>query len=113
MTSLLPVHRVTVKTETFSLHDLSRVSQHAQIWAGAQDPPLPPPQNLLEKVCASHVTQVPPLPCVLYTDGTVHAMQLLPGFFSSAPSLRDQVQVTGSSLSAEWTSWQGHSRNLY
>lgn len=95
------MHRTTVHTETLSLHDLSCIPQSAQIGAGPQDPLVPPPQNLLEKVCASHAAQVPALPCVLYIYGMVQNMQLLPGIVSLASYLRDLVQVTGSSFIAE------------
>lgn len=89
------------------------VPQYVQIWAGTQDPPVPPPQDLLEKVCTSRSTGAP-TSRVLYIYGTVQNSQRLPpGFFTSASDLRDLVQFTGSSFSAEWTSQQGYSRNPY
>lgn len=90
-----------MQTEAFSLHDLSCVPQSAQIGAGSQEPPLPPPQNLLEEVHVPHAAQVPPLPCVLHICGMVQNRQLLPGFLTSASYLRHAgwLQVPHSVLS--------------
>lgn len=102
------MHRTTAQNKAFSLHDLSCVPLSAQIGAGSQEPPLPPPQNLLEEVHVPHAAQVPPLPCVLHICGMVQNRQLLPGSLTSVSYLRDLVQVTGSSFSAECTSWHGY-----
>lgn len=57
ITFLPSVHRITVQTETFSLHELNSAPQSAVVRM-EQDPKcslLPPPQNLpANKVCLSH-----------------------------------------------------------